>query len=252
MPSLVDPVIILNFEAADPRVGQSCVSKQLGVNPVVSDPEPVIVVGAGGHAKVVIELIIASANYRIVGLVDKNRSGATGGIPVIGTDDDLRRLRQSGIERAFVALGDNRRRLMIGRQLQKLGFEIVNAISPTAVISPSAQLGAGIAIMPAAVVNADCHIEDFAIINTGVIIDHDGQIGEASHIAPGCALAGTINVGRLAFVGTGTSVIPGISIGEEAVVGAGACLISDVPPGMLAVGVPAKILKRSNDTQNER
>jgi UDP-perosamine 4-acetyltransferase len=235
----------------DSRVGSDLRLQSTGAGPPVDDAQPVVVVGAGGHAKVVIELIVASAKYRIVGLVDNGRSGATRGIPVIGTDDDLPRLRQSGIERAFVALGDNRRRLKIGRQLQKLGFEIINAISPSAVISPSARLGTGIAIMSAAVVNADCCIEDFAIINTGVIIDHDGQIGEASHIAPGCALAGTIKVGRLAFLGTGTSVIPGISIGEEAVVGAGACLISDVPPRMLAVGVPARVLKRSNDTQNE-
>jgi UDP-perosamine 4-acetyltransferase len=217
----------------------------------VSEPEPVIVVGAGGHAKVVIELINAIAKYRLIGLVAKGSSGETGGIPVIGTDDDLPRLRQSGVEHAFVALGDNRRRLTIGRHLQRLGFKIINAISPTAIISPSVQLGAGIAIMSAAVINAECRIEDFAIINTGVIVDHDGQIGEASHIAPGCALAGTIKVGRLAFLGTGTSVIPGISIGEEAVVGAGACLISDVPSRMVAVGVPARILKRHNDTKSE-
>jgi UDP-perosamine 4-acetyltransferase len=236
--------------ASAPRVVQ-----QLKLKPVVSDSEPVIVIGAGGHAKVVIELIVASAKYRIVGLIDKVKSGVTLGVPVIGTDDDLPRLRQSGIERAFVAVGDNRRRLTIGRELQKIGFEMVNAISPTAVISSSAGLGAGIAIMSAAVVNADCRIEDFAIVNTGAIVDHDGQIGEASHIGPGCALAGTIKVGRLAFLGAGTTVIPGISIGEGAIVGAGACLIRDLPPRVLAVGVPAKILKGlqpyANEEQND-
>jgi UDP-perosamine 4-acetyltransferase len=210
----------------------------------VTDRESVLVVGAGDHAKVVIELIAEAAQYRVVGLVDNIKSGPVLGIPVVGTDDDLPSLRGSGIARAFVAIGDNERRLATGHHLQTQGFQIVNVISPAANISPTVQLGLGIAIMAGAVVNAQCRIEDFVIINTGAIIDHDSQIGEGSHVAPGCALAGRVKLGRLAFLGTGTSAIPGISVGDCAIVGAGACVVRNVPAGALAVGVPARVVRR--------
>jgi UDP-perosamine 4-acetyltransferase len=212
---------------------------------MVSDREGIILVGGGGHAKVIIELVAAGARYRVVGVVDNVKTGGVLGVPVLGRDEVLPSLPHSGITRAFVAIGDNRQRLAVGRRLQTLGFEIVNTVSPAATVSGSAKLGVGIAIMPGAVVNADCRVEDFAIINTGAIVDHDGEIGEASHVGPGCVLAGTVTIGRLAFLGTGTSVIPGISVGEGAVVGAGACLIRDVPPNVLAVGIPARVLKRT-------
>jgi UDP-perosamine 4-acetyltransferase len=210
----------------------------------VANPEGVLVIGAGGHAKVVIELITAHSKYQVVGLIDNMKTDGLLGIPVVGTDADLPRLRGSGVAGAFVALGDNQRRLAMGRILQDYGFQIVNAISPAAIISASAQVGLGVAIMAGAVVNAECRVEDFAIINTGSIVDHDVHVGEASHVAPGCALAGRVRIGRLAFLGTGASAIPGVSVGDGAIVGAGACVIHDIPAGALAVGVPARVLRR--------
>ena len=148
--------------------------------------QPVVVVGAGGHAKVIIELIQAQGCYRVVGLIDADPTPRSVlGVPVIGVDRDLTRLRGSGVNKAFVALGDNRRRLAIGRDLEHIGFEIINAISRAAVISPSAQLGQGVAIMAGAVVNAATTIGDFAIVNTGALIDHDATIAEGAHIGPG-------------------------------------------------------------------
>jgi len=211
----------------------------------VACPEPMFVVGGGGHAKVVIELIAERANYQIAGLIDNVKSGSVLGIPIIGTDADLPRLRRTGVSKAFVALGDNRVRLALCRRLQQHDFQVVNAISRAAVISSSAQLGVGVAVMAGVVVNAQCRIENFTILNTGVIIDHDNQIGEASHIAPGCTLAGRVTVGRLAFIGTGASIIPGISVGDAAIVGAGACVVRNIPPGAVALGVPARVVGQS-------
>jgi UDP-perosamine 4-acetyltransferase len=223
----------------------------LGEVHFVIDSEGVIIVGAGGHAKVIIELFAAGAKNRVVGLIDNAKSGAVLDIPIVGTDADLRRLRCSGVERAFVALGDNERRVAMGRHLQGCGFQIVNAISPTAIISPSVTVGTGIAIMAGAVINAECQIEDFAIINTGAVVDHDGHVGEGSHIAPGCTLAGSVKIGRLAFIGTGTSIIPSISVGDEAIVGAGACVIRNIPARMSAIGVPARILHDRRSPQKD-
>jgi UDP-perosamine 4-acetyltransferase len=176
--------------------------------------------------------------------VDNVKSGTVLGIPIVGTDADLPRLRRSGFLSAFVALGDNHRRLGAARLLRQLDFQIVNAISPAALVSASTEMGVGVAVMPGAVLNAQCKVEDFVIINTGAVVDHDVYLGEASHVGPACALAGGVRIGRLAFLGTGAKAIPGVSVGEEAIIGAGACVINDIPARALAVGVPARIRPR--------
>ena len=210
--------------------------------------QPIVIVGAGGHAKVIIELIQAQGCYRVVGLIDADPTPRTVlGVQVIGADRDLVRLRGSGINKAFVALGDNRRRVAIGRELENMGFEMINAISRAAVISPSAQLGQGVAIMAGAVLNAASTIGDFAIVNTGALIDHDATIAEGAHIGPGCALAGNVRIGRLACLGVGTSATPGTTVGAGALVGAGACIVRDIPDAAVARGVPAKVVNLQQD-----
>lgn len=205
---------------------------------------PVVVLGAGGHAKVVIELLRASG-HEVFGVLDADPTPRTVvGAHVIGDDSKLGDLKAQGVTRAFIAIGDNGLRLRLGRKAQRAGFELVNAISPVARVSPSARLGVGIAIMAGAVINAETDLGDLAIINTGAVIDHDGIIGEAAHIAPGCALAGDVTVGQRAFLGVGTSVIPGRRIGDDVVVGAGACVVHDIPAGALAMGVPARVTGR--------
>jgi len=206
----------------------------------------VVIVGAGGHAKVVIE-ILRSSGIRIAGLTDSNPDKfSLLGSPVWGDDGVLSELFAKGARKGFVALGDNEMRLEAGLRLRRLGFEIVNAISPRATISPSARLGRGIAVMPGATINAEARIDDFAIINTGAIVEHDAVIGLASHIGPGAALAGGVRVGEGAFVGIGASVVPGCTIGKRTIVGAGACVVGDLPEGVVAVGIPA-VVARSSD-----
>lgn len=202
-----------------------------------------VIVGAGGHAKVVIDLMRAEARFDLIGLISgETRGSRVNGVEIIASDEDLPRLRREGVSHALVAIGDNARRLQISRALEAMGFELANAISPAAVISPSAMLGRGIAIMAGAVVNSESRLDDICIINTRASIDHDGHIGEAAHIAPGCALAGNVSVGRLAFLGVGSSVIPGQIIGEGAVVGAGSCVVRAIPPHSKAYGVPARVV----------
>ena len=205
---------------------------------------PVIVIGAGGHAKVVIELIREGGEYEVVGVLDADPTRREVlGAPVVGDDSALAGLRRDGIENAFVALGDNRLRLKVGRRAEAAGFLLVKAVSRRAAVSPTARLGAGVAIMAGAVVNADSWIEDFAVLNTNAGIDHDCVLGEASHVGPGSALAGGVKVGRLAFLGVGTLAIPGVSIGEGSVIGAGACVTRDIPAGVLAYGAPAQVIR---------
>lgn len=205
---------------------------------------PVVVLGAGGHAKVVIELIRAEGVYEVAALLDADTSPRQVlGVPVVGDDSAMERLRGEGIAHAFIALGSNGLRARVAAAARKLGYTLINAVSPSAIISPTASLGAGVAVMAGTVINAEARLEDLAILNTRASIDHDCLLGEACHVAPGSALAGCVIVGREAFLGAGTVVIPGVSIGEGAVIGAGACIVKDIPPRVLAMGVPARVVR---------
>jgi UDP-perosamine 4-acetyltransferase len=203
-----------------------------------------IILGAGGHAKVIIDILKDSNIYDIIGCLDISFPGKEiSGVQVIGDDSKLPQLLSDGIRHAFVAVGDNRLRDKLSHQVTKLGFELINAISVHSVISPSTRLGHGIAIMPGAVINVDAQLGDNVIINTGAGVDHDCILAEGCHIAPGCFLAGNVVVGKGAFLGIGCKVIPKIKVGEWSVVGAGAAVIKDLPPYSLAVGVPARVIK---------
>jgi UDP-perosamine 4-acetyltransferase len=202
----------------------------------------IVMVGAGGHAKVCIELLEAMGEMVAFCIGAADASGSCLAVPILPGDEHVARLRHEGFTRAFIAVGNNAARLRLGRQVAGLGFELVNAISPTAVVSPSVTLGSGVALMAGVVVNAETTIDDLAIVNTGAIVDHNGHIGEAAHVAPQCGLAGNVTVGRCSFLGIGTKVIPGCRIGEEVMIGAGGVVIADVPDGVTAVGVPARIV----------
>jgi UDP-perosamine 4-acetyltransferase len=211
---------------------------------------PVVVIGAGGHAKVVIELIRAQGRYDVVGCTDREpKQKDVLGAPILGSDDVLPDLHAQGIRHCFIALGDNALRRKVAARVTSLGFELVNAISPNAVVSPTARLGRGVAVMAGAVINADARVGDLAIVNTRAAVDHDCQIGEAAHVAPRAVLAGGVRVGPLAFVGAGATIVPGVSVGESTVIGAGATVISSIGPNIVAVGVPAKPLQRSSNEQ---
>jgi UDP-perosamine 4-acetyltransferase len=204
---------------------------------------PIVVVGAGSHARVVIELLRA-AGWEPAGVVDPSPSqSAIFGVPVLGGDDVLPQLRAEGFMAICVALGDNTLRQKIGRELRDLGFEQPAAIHPTAFVSPSARIGPGAVVMARAVIGTDAYVADWAIINTNAVVEHDNRIGEAAHIAPGCALAGNVHVGALALVGVGGAVLPGITIGERAIVGAGSAVVRDVAPGMVVAGAPARAIR---------
>ncbi|QIL01457.1 acetyltransferase [Sphingomonas sinipercae] len=200
----------------------------------------VVVIGAGGHAKVAIEALRHSG-WNVVGCTDPDGSSRqVVGADVLGDDSLLPELRSAGIRFAFPALGNNAVRERIGRELIAMGFELPNALGPQTIVSPSAKLGVGVAIFAGAVINAEAAVGDFAIINTNASVDHDCVIGSAAHIAPGCALAGCVKIGDRAFVGAGSSVIPNIEIGTDSTVGAGSSVVRDIPSGVTAFGVPAR------------
>lgn len=209
----------------------------------------VVGLGAGGHAKVVIEILQIVGVYEIVGLLDPKQelwNTEVLGVPVLGDDDLLPQLYEQGIHYAFIGLGtvgDTRPRRRLYEKARRHGFQIVESIHPQAVISPSAEFGEGVTIMAGAVINACTRLGANVIVNTGVVVEHDCVIGDHVHIATGAKLASTVRVGTGAHIGAGATVRQCIAIGEDALVGAGAVVVKDVPPHTVVVGVPARSLR---------
>ncbi len=202
----------------------------------------VVVLGSGGHAKVIIDILLEMGTVNVVGCTSADPAGTeVCGVPILGNDDLLPSLYRSGVRNAVAAVGENGIRYKITKTIIGLGFAPVNAISPRAILSSRVTLGEGIAVMPGTVINVDSVIGNGAIVNTGATVDHDCQIGNFAHIGPGSNLSGQVRVGPGSFLGVGCRVLPWISIGEWTVVGAGAVVIRDLPGHVTAVGVPAVI-----------
>lgn len=208
---------------------------------------PVVGVGAGGHAKVIIDILRQAGQYEVVALTDPDphRYGSQlCGVPIIGGDQLLPSLLPK-VCHAFVGVGSVRsdsRRLRLFQMVRDLNFEMVNAIHPTAVLSPTVKLGMGVAIMAGAIVNPDVSIGNNVIVNTGAIIDHDCVIGDHTHVAPGVCFSGGVRVGENCHIGLGACLLQGIVVGGHATVGAGAVVVRDVAEGATVAGIPAKSL----------
>ncbi len=198
----------------------------------------VIVLGDGGHAKVVIDLLFQNGceARATIGLVGKSYRS----IPALKGDGALANFRPE-VASFVVAVGDNRLRMRIAEETQVKGFSLAAPVlGSSASISPTAVIGPGTVVMNGVVINSDVAIGSLSIVNTGATIDHDCVIGNGVHIAPGVTIAGNVSVGEGAFIGAGATVIPGIRIGKWAVVGAGSTVIRDVPEDKIFYGTPAK------------
>lgn len=217
----------------------------------------IIVIGTGGHAKVIIE-IFQAMNLKVdycIGSLDSSLDECRG-IPVLKGDDDviLTKLHNEGYHKIFIAIGSNFVRLKLAEKAKMHKFTLVNAISPNATLSSSVKMGEGIAIMAGAILNAETIIEDLVIINTGATVDHDCIVGKAAHIAPQCGLAGNVTVGTGTFIGIGTKIIPRVVIGKWSVIGAGTVVINKIDDAVTCMGVPGKVVKKCKEgiNQNEK
>jgi sugar O-acyltransferase (sialic acid O-acetyltransferase NeuD family) len=207
-------------------------------------PEKIVVFGAGGHAKVVIDAIERGGEYEITFLADENYAliGTTFMGYAIRSEQEGFAANGQGITHAFVAIGDNAIRKRIALMAQDCGFVLAKVVHPAAIVSGSALLGVGTLAMPGSIINADARVGSNVIINTGAIVDHDCRVGDDAHIAPRATLCGGVQVGTVSLIGAGAIILPGVSVGAGATVGAGSLVLSDVPDGAVAIGVPARAL----------
>jgi len=206
-----------------------------------------VIVGAGGHGRVVLDILLNAAVHEVVGFIDSNPELAgrrIDGCQVLGDLSRLPELREEhGIEGAVVAIGDNGVRRDFAERIARSRIELINAIHPSARLARNVTLGRNVVAAAGALVCAHCQIGDSVILNTGCIVDHESMIGTATHVCPGARLAGRVAVESGAFVGIGATIVQNVRIGYEAVVGAGAVVIRDVPPLTTVVGVPAREIK---------
>ena len=200
----------------------------------------VLIIGAGGHAKVVADILICQS-VNVAGFVDDDPAlwqKQVLRLPVLGSIDSCMNYAPDGL---VVGIGSNAVRRAI---VERLGGQATSlwrtAIHPSAIVAKSAQVGPGTVIMAGAIVNPDSVIGSHAIINTSATVDHDCSIGDYTHIAPGTTLGGGVRIGTGTIVGIGSVVMPGRTIGEWATIGAGAVVVYDVPDRVVAKGVPAR------------
>ncbi|MFV2068548.1 MAG: acetyltransferase [Pirellulales bacterium] len=200
-------------------------------------PDGVVLVGAGGHAKVVQAAIEATG--RQVNAVfddDPRRWGQTQfGVRIEGP---VARLANGHRRPAVIAIGANEVRRAIA---ERLPMRWVTVVHPHALVHPSVRLGPGTLVCAGAIIQPDCQIGRHCIVSTAVSVDHDCRVDDFAHLAPGVRLAGNVHVGAGALLGVGAVVVPGIAIGESTTVGAGGVVIRDLPPRVVAVGSPATV-----------
>jgi UDP-perosamine 4-acetyltransferase len=209
----------------------------------MTEPTRILVLGAGGHGKAVLDLLLAHAAWRPAGVVDAApRVASLLGVPVLGDESRLAALAQSGVAAAHPAIGHNGQRVAAAARLAAAGFALPALVHPAALAGHGVVVGEGALLMARVVVGPDARIGRLALINTGAIVEHDCVVEEAAHIAPGAVLTGGVRIGAAALVGAGAVIRPGVTVGAGAVVGAGAAVTEDVPPGATVAGVPARAL----------
>lgn len=203
--------------------------------------KPVILIGNGGHAAVLTDILLQK-NHPIIGFTAPEYQENRFGLPYIGTDEIIGTYSCTDIELVLclgsVSMSTTRKRIF--NRLKEKGYRFASVIHQSAVISTYATLGEGVQIMANSVIEAFAKIADNTIINTSSSINHDCRIGKHCHIAPGTILSGSVNVGDVTHIGTGSAVIQDVQIGSHVLIGAGSLVLQSIKDNSKAFGVPAK------------
>lgn len=202
-----------------------------------------LILGAGGHGRVVADCAMETGIYEKIAFLDDEKSGKKVlGFPVIGKIKDFETLTRE-YRNAFVAIGNNRLRVKLIEELYKLGYQVPILIHPKAHVSRFSLLQYGTAVLAGAIVSAGAALGIGSIINTCASVDHDCVLGRGVHISPGARLGGSVIVGDYTWICIGASVANNISIGENSIIAAGAAVVEEVRDEVMAAGVPAVVKK---------
>ena len=209
-----------------------------------------VIWGASGHALVVAEIIRLVNTYQIIGMIDDMKPERAGsefaGYEVLDGRESLNSLWERQIRTMIVGFGNCHGRLQVARFLRERGFLLATAVHPRATVAADVSIGAGSVIVAGSVINPAAAIGENVIINTGSSVDHECIIGDGVHIAPGAHLAACVTVERGSWVGIGSVVREGVHIGSDVMIGAGSVVLHDIPDGVLAYGVPARVVRQTS------
>lgn len=215
---------------------------------VAKADRPLLLIGAGGHARVVLDALVCSGVGQVVGILDNDTSlygGFVQDVPVLGGDEKLIEFPPGDVDLVMgvAGFGDNPRRWRLLEKLRGLGYHLCTVIHPSAVIAASASYAEGAQLLAGSIVNPGARIGRDAIVNSGALVEHDDSVGAGAHLAPRVALGGGVTVGERAQIGLGAVVLHGLTVGDGAIVGAGAVVTHDVEPHTVVMGVPARYVK---------
>ena len=221
-----------NSTAEEPGRGESAAPLA-----ATSGEQQVVVYGAGGHARVLIDMIRQSRpDLHIVGIIDDgpNPPAAVLGIPVLGDSSRFTEIREAGVQHAVLGIGavtNNALRIELYEKLRDQGFSVPNLIHPDASVEPSVRMGDGNQIFAGAVVSSTAELGRNTIINSNVVVSHDCRIGAHTHLTPGAILAGGVTVGENTVVGMAVTIYLGLTIGKDVQIANGVNIMRDVDDG---------------------
>ncbi|MBC7088481.1 MAG: acetyltransferase [Tissierellales bacterium] len=208
----------------------------------------ILLLGAGGHCKSVIDTLNSIGSFEDIGVVEKDKLVDSSFENIAGYDDDLSDLYNAGYEYAFVTLGsigNPKNRINLLNKIMNIGFKIPNIIDPSAIVSNNIVMGYGNFIGKRAVINTGTIIGNGVIVNTGSIVEHDCKLENFVHLAPGSILCGNVTISENSHIGAGTVVKQNIMVGSNTIIGVGSVIINNISSNVIAYGNPCKEVKKN-------
>jgi len=208
-----------------------------------------VIWGATGPALVVADIVRLCGQFEIAGYLDNltpQRKGEPfGGAEVLGGEEVLGPLLEAGVRHMTFAFQNNRARLKLAEEVKAKGFELVSVIHPSASVAAGAVIGAGTVVRAQSAIGPQTRIGECCIIGYGAMVSHDCTIADGVHLSSGVNVAGAVSVGQATWVGLGATIIDPRSVGRDCIIGAGAVVTTDIPDGVVAYGVPAKVIRQN-------
>ena len=208
--------------------------------------EKLIIIGASGHAKVIIDIVEKQSKYELLGLIENNPNLEKKllGFGILGDESILSETIYNDVH-LFIAIGDNWIRHLVKERISALhpNIKFGTLIHPSAQIAKGVKIGEGVCIMAGAIVNSDSTIDNFSIINTKASMDHDGHLGAFASLAPNATTGGNVTIGNFTSVGISATLKHGIQIGSHGVIGGGALVLKNFEDNQVVYGVPAKAIR---------